>query len=259
MKKILGALLMLSMAIGGTAIATNTTKDVQAATTIKSNKWYQGMTDGEKAKVYTYKMQGSGYFYYELVADEDGYYYYGNYQANDSYFVNTSMSQNYKQYENTNTWSTSGGFVSSNYAFKAGDNVKIKVYDIKGRQAHYRLKVTFVKTKNFEKENNNSRSKANTIKKGVTYTGLAMKDDTDWFVFKAPKTKKYKIRAVCTNEKGCYQSVDIYKGYKRMKSLYMYSGDGWNTLFSGKLKKGEKVYVKISGGGDDEMYKIKAQ
>lgn len=30
MKKILGVLLMLSMAIGGTVIATNTTKDVQA-------------------------------------------------------------------------------------------------------------------------------------------------------------------------------------------------------------------------------------
>ena len=53
MKKILGVLLMLSMAIGGTVIATNTTKDVQAATTIQSNRWYEGMTDGYDEQVYT--------------------------------------------------------------------------------------------------------------------------------------------------------------------------------------------------------------
>ena len=37
-----------------------------------------------------------------------------------------------------------------------------------------------------EKENNNSKAQANKLKKGITYTGIVMEGDTDWFVFKAP-------------------------------------------------------------------------
>ena len=100
MKKILGVLLMLSMAIGGTVIATNTTKDVQAATTIQSNRWYEGMTDGYDEQVYTYKVQGPGYFYYQVVPDQAGHYYDGEFYDTTSHYVQTSMIKNYKSYEN---------------------------------------------------------------------------------------------------------------------------------------------------------------
>lgn len=119
--------------------------------------------------------------------------------------------------------------------------------------------MTFVKCKNFEKENNDTRGRANKLKKGVTYTGLAMDGDTDWYVFKAPKTKKYKIKAVCTNQGSCHQDVEAFRGYKSKGYVCTYAGDGWKTVFSGKLKKGQKVYVKVSDGGDDEMYKIRVK
>lgn len=262
MKKILGALLMLSMAIGGTVLAPNTTKNVQAATTIQSNRWYEGMTDGEKSRVYTYKMQGSGYFYYQVITDTDGYYYEDEYVANNTHFVYASMTQNYKKYDSSPAiWNTDGGYVSEKYSFKAGEKVTIKINDIEYRKSHYKLKVTFVKRKNFEKEKNNSRSKANKIKKGITYTGLVMNDDVDWFVFKAPKTKKYKIKAVKVSDTIYSSWVDTYKGYSKKKSVSISGGDGWRTAYSGKLKKGQKIYIKISGSygrnnGSDEMYKI---
>lgn len=260
MKKIVSTLLMLSMLISGIAIAPKTTKDVHAATTISSNKWYTGMTDGTNDKVYTYKMQSGGYFYYQVIPDAGGYYSGDNYYKSTSYHIHTSMIKSYKSYVNEkNCYYDEGGFKSDRYAFKAGDKVTIKINDDTNDRTHYKVKVTFVKVKNFEKENNNSKSKANNLKKGVTYTGLAMESDTDWFVFKAPKTKKYKIRTVSVNEGYCHEEVDVYKGYKKTNSTYIYAGDGWKTVFSGKLKKGQKVYVKIYGGGSDEMYKIKAQ
>lgn len=260
MKKIISALLMLSMAIGGITF-TAKTKDVQAATTIQSNRWYEGMTDGTNDQVYTYKMQASGYFYYKVIPSEGGYYYRDQYyESNSDSWVNTSMVKNYKVYvNNRRSYQSDGGYESPNYSFKAGDTVTIKVTDSAYYKTHYKIKVFFIKKKNFEKENNNSRSKANSLKKGVTYTGLAMDSDTDWYVFKAPKTKKYKIKAVCTNEGYCHQIVELYKGYKKKNTVYTYAGDGWKTVFSGKLKKGQKVYVKIYYGGDDEMYKIRVK
>lgn len=265
MKKVLGALLMLSMAIGGTVVAPNTTKDVQAATTIQSNRWYEGTVDSDNDQIYTYKMQNSGYFYYELVADEDGYYYKNGSYEYGSYYVITSMIKNYKLYVNNRYVSNHiGSFQSPIYAFKAGDNITIKLekndgFGGFGYKYHYRLKVTFVKVKNFEKENNDTRGRANKLKKGVTYTGLAMDGDTDWYVFKATKTKKYKIKAVCTNQDYCHQEVEAFRGYKSKGYASTYAGEGWKTVFSGKLKKGQKVYVKVSDGGDDEMYKLRVK
>lgn len=262
MKKVLGALLMLSMAIGGTVVAQNTTKDVQAATTIQSNRWYEGMTDGTNDQVYTYKMQGSGYFYYQVIPDQAGYYDDGKFVEN-SYFhyIKTSMIKNYKSYVNGHSsYYSDGGYESPNYSFKKGDNVTIKICDrYNEEKTHYKLKVTFVKYKNFEKENNDTRGRANKLKKGVTYTGLAMDEDTDWYVFKATKTKKYKIKAVCTNQGYCHQEVEAFRGYKSKGYASTYAGEGWKTVFSGKLKKGQKVYVKVSDGGDNEMYKLRVK
>lgn len=266
MKKILGVLLMLSMAIGGTVIATNTTKDVQAATTIQSNRWYEGMTDGYDEQVYTYKVQGPGYFYYQVVPDQAGHYYDGEFYDTTSHYVQTSMIKNYKSYENNqNANYSDGGFQSSNYSFKAGDIVTIKVKDYMSYyRTHYKIKVTFVKVKNFERENNNSRSKANKIKKGVTYTGLTTSNDPDWFVFKAPKTKKYKVKAVVTSETSWSIDTNVYRGYKSKGYVSLRQGEGWKTAYSGKLKKGQKIYIKLDNGGlydnySSRMYKIKVK
>nr|WP_288664323.1 hypothetical protein [uncultured Anaerostipes sp.] len=260
MKKVLGALLMLSMAIGGTVVAPNTTKDVHAATTIQSNRWYEGMTDGESDQVYTYKMQGSGYFYYQVVPDQGGYYYDGEYESSTSYRVSTSMIKNYKFYEkNEDCYYSEGGFKSGIYGFKPGDNINIKVNDAPKDKTHYKIKVTFVKVKNFERENNNSRSKANKIKKGITYTGLAMSDNDDWFVFKAPKTKKYKIKVVNTTKATWWAEAESYLGYTKKDRETLWGDDGWKTVYSGKIKKGKKVYIKISNWGSTNIYKLRVK
>ena len=260
MKKILGALLMLSMAIGGTVVAPNTTKDVQAATTIQSNRWYEGMTDEENAQEYTYKMQAGGYFYYQVITDTDGYYYEDHYVKNDIHFVYASMTKNYKTYDSSpSIWNTDDGYVSGKYSFKAGENVTIKIKDISYRKSHYKLKVTFVKRKNFEKENNNSRSKANKIKKGITYTGLSMSDNDDWFVFKATKTKKYKIKVVYTTEPKWWARAESYVGYTKKDVETFYGGEGWKTIYSGKLKKGKKIYIKMSNCGWSNIYKLRVK
>ena len=264
MKKILGALLILSMAIGGTVVAPNTIKDVQAAITIQSNRWYEGMTDGKNDQVYTYKMQGSGYFYYQVIPDEPGFYYQnGEFCHAEGQWIETSMIKNYKAYVNeSSAYYLDGGYKSLKYSFKAGDTVTIKVKDSESDwRTHYKLKVTFVKCKNFEKENNNSKAQANKLKKGITYTGIVMEGDTDWFVFKAPKTKKYKIKGV--NVDGSYSGdnfdVQAYKGYKRINYTLIGGGEGWKNIYSGKLKKGQKVYIKIKISDDyyRTMYKLK--
>lgn len=262
MKKTLGIVLILSMLACGDKLFLHKIKDVQAMTNIRSNQWYEEMTDGRNDQIYTYKMQGSGYFYYQVIPDTGGYYYDDKYEKSTNYYISTTMTKNDKVYvDDQYSYYSKGGYKSVRYAFKVGDKIKIKVCDSNGYKTHYKIKITFKKMKNFENEGNDSKSKANVIKKGVTYTGLAMEDDIDWFVFKAPKTKKYKIKSVCINEGMASYShaVESYKGYKQNKFLHVISGRGWETVFSGKLKKGQKVYVKISDGGDDEMYKLRVK
>lgn len=104
--------------------------------------------------------------------------------------------------------------------------------------------VTIRKPKNFEKENNNTKSKANKIKDGKNYTGLLMKSDTDYFVFTAPKTKTYKINAVVTSNNGDLHA-QVMKGKKVLKTTSARYGEGYVNLYKGKLKKGQKIYIKI--------------
>ena len=68
------------------------------------------------------------------------------------------------------------------------------------------------------------------IKKGKVYTGLLIEDDDDWFVFKAPKTKKYKIKVVSTNRDSRNEYVDVYKGSSYREYYNLYTNEGWKTV-----------------------------
>ena len=231
-------------------------KKVNAATTIKTGEWYETKTNGDKSVRYSYKVPKSGYFYYEVVPK--GYYYFqNNYQKGRSCF-STSLIKSYKEYERAGLASDDKKYKSGRYAFKAGDKVTINFEDSYDTKTPFKFRVVFKKVKNFEKENNNSKKKAMSIKKGKVYTGLLIEDDDDWFVFKAPKTKKYKIKVVSTNRDSRNEYVDVYKGSSYREYYNLYTNEGWKTVYSGKIKKGQKVFVCLYGGIDD-MYKIKIQ
>ena len=51
----------------------------------------------------------------------------------------------------------------------------------------------------------------------------------------------------------------LIKEAKKVKSLYIGGGDGYKTLYKAKLKKGQKIYVKLTDGANGEMYKIKVK
>lgn len=230
-------------------------KKVNAATTIKTGEWYDTRTNGEESIKYNYKVPKSGYFYYE-VAPKGYYFFQNNYQEDRSSFI-TSLTKSYKEYGRAGIASDDNKYISGRYAFKAGDKVTINFEDTYETKTPFKFRVVFKKVKNFEKENNNSKKRAMSIKKGKVYTGLLIEDDDDWFVFKAPKTKKYKIRVVSTNRDSRNEYVDVYKG-SYTEGYNLYTNEGWKTVYSGKIKKGQKVHVCLSGGIDD-MYKIKVQ
>ena len=112
--------------------------------------------------------------------------------------------------------------------------------------------------KNFESENNNSKKTADKLSINKTYTGLMMDGDTDYWVFTAPKTGKYKFSVAEVNE-GYHNTFYAYKGSKKVESVYIGGGDGYKTLYKAKLKKGQKIYVKLTDGANGEMYKIKVK
>lgn len=86
-----------------------------------------------------------------------------------------------------------------------------------------------------------------------------MKDDTDYFIFKAPSSGKYKVNAVITQpETDHHLSTSVNKGTTLVSSKLIYTGEGWKNISDGyvALKKGQKLYIKITDGGY-EFYKIK--
>lgn len=145
-------------------------------------------------------------------------------------------------------------------ASKKGAVVTISLEDHNdsSTESYYDLTVYFKKVKNFESENNNSKKTADKLSLKKTYTGLMMDGDTDYWVFTAPKTGKYKFSVAEINE-GYHNTFYAYKGSKKVKSLYIGGGDGYKTLYKAKLKKGKKIYVKLTDGSNGEMYKIKVK
>lgn len=219
--------------------------------TLEAGKTYEFSFSGDETKHLRFIMPEKGYFYYEIMpisyTNEEG-------EVKNSigdfgfYIEDIRMTVNYKEYEHeSDTWAGKG-MKSDLYAFKKGTKIDITLADhilfSEKETIQFRIKITVKKPKNFEKENNNTKSKANKIKKGKNYTGLLMKSDTDYFVFTAPKTKTYKINAVVTSNNGDLHA-QVMKGKKVLKTTSARYGEGYVNLYKGKLKKGQKIYIKI--------------
>lgn len=222
---------------------------------------FDGTADAaEQTQQFIFTVPDGGYFYYTLTpkyyvysdGEEEPYYY-------DSFFLSeTKLTYSGKDYEKKRNIGYGDVYTSCSYSFKKGAKVTISVTDCVGEneQSCYTLRVYFKKVKNFEKEANNTKKKATKLTAGKTFTGICVSGDTDWWVFTAPKDGKYRISAAEVNP-GFSKTVRVFKGSELVNEAGIKSSKGYATCFSGKLKKGEKVYLLLRNGKNNEMYRIK--
>lgn len=272
MKKILKVVLLMLLIVTSAFIFKGMNK-VDAATAIKAGKWYQAQVRQKTGIQYNYKVPSSGYFYYEIVPeevyykDEDTEGQYIEDKFSQDLYIETGLGESAEDISNfrgginvDNVWKK---YKSNKYSIKPGK--KVILFFGQNMDARFTMKfkfrVLYKKVKNFEKENNNSLKKANVIKKGKTYTGVLMGWEDDWFTFKSTKTKKYKIKVKLTEDtanEGINVGICRGKGYIGRKSVH--KKNGWKTVFSGKIKKGQTVSVSLhKDNKKSAMYKIKAQ
>ena len=236
---IVGILLMM--------LSINTIK-VNAATTIKPNKEISGRIEEGSSVEYTYTATGKGYFYVTAI---------------NTLEKTTRIKINVGDIEyNTFDCNEGEGWQKGDrLAFSKGTKVSITVINTFPNYYNtYSIKLVQSNPSNFETESNNKKSKADTIKSGKAIKGIVnTANDEDYYVFKAPKTAKYSFK-VQNNyaSAGSYGQVatDIYKGSKCLAlNSITYKKDGTNIIYTGKIKKGTKIYIRITGTNQND-YKL---
>lgn len=267
MKKKLLSLFLTIVAMSSMIAGNYTT--AQAADNISLNVEYSESICHEQ-KVYSFTVPKSGYFYYTITPIS--YTTDGEEMHSDAWYIAHEMYVNYKKYEDSKAYYRDGTWRSFRYNFKKGTKVQIKINETSSAENvwYYKVKVFTGKVSNFEKENNGTKSKANTIRINKSFTGNMLKDDVDYWVFKAPKTGRYKISGVISDndyygteskhDDSAYLNASSYLGYKKRGSATLDEVSGYKNIFKGKLKKGQKVYIKIQyDNWYDMFYKIKAK
>ncbi len=228
-----------------------------AGKTITANKSYV-ISLGNQTKYFTFVVPETCYFYYTVTPLK----YIENGIESDStswYLPSTRMKVNYKLYEESSVH-YGNPFRSASYSYQKGTRISISLKDENSSNswAYYRLKVVTKKVQNFEKESNYTRSRATKMICNKVYTGLSQQDDKDWWCFTAPKTGRYKISCVEINDNKI-QTVKAYLGYRLVSTGTMESNKGWASLYKGKLKKGQKIYILLDDGSKNEFYRLKVK
>lgn len=211
MKKILS--IVLTLAIFGSVIFIAPTELMAATTQLVADEEYELIIphDLDNFQTYTIKAPKSGYFYVELEPIQN--VYDNGDTATGSGHLEYKIVSNYKEYESEGRFNCNYDTLKTClYGFAPGTEVELKLqYDGYNRRNGYlilRATVYEVKDSNFEKENNNSKNKADKVVKGKTYNALSMNFDTDWFVFTAPKAGKYKFYLTNTDSNSGSSSID---------------------------------------------------
>lgn len=141
------------------------------------------------------------------------------------------------------------GYVSPQFGYKKGQKIYIRVENAgAGTNVDYKIQVKNTTSSVWETENNNSKSKADTIKVNKKYYGVCMRnDDIDWYKYKAAKSGNLKFYAgkKSTDETGWY-TFDVYVNGKKALTANNFN-NGLEKLGKVKVKKGQTVYVKVSG------------
>nr|WP_315103964.1 hypothetical protein [uncultured Catonella sp.] len=108
----------------------------------------------------------------------------------------------------------------------------------------YKLRADVNKTGSWEVENNNSFSRANKLK-GTISANILNDTDVDYFTFNTTKTSKYKLSLDTGDNVDKEYKVEIFVNNKSKTVLDKQTKGDKNFTF--KAKKGQKVWVKISG------------
>ncbi|MBE5860786.1 MAG: hypothetical protein E7301_11800 [Butyrivibrio sp.] len=173
------------------------------------------------------------------------------------------LTVDYCNYDSGYIFPGEGRRVSENFVFAPGKTATLKFDSVGyGDTVDIAFTVNCSNPGNLEKESNNSPASATQIKLKKVYNGIVTYEgsDTDWYVFKAPKTGKYKFYAVNTMTDG-YTMV-LCEGFKSKTkkdtgfSSYLMAGSGWAHSKSVKLKKGKKYYIKFSGASYEKSIPV---
>ncbi|WP_044916712.1 hypothetical protein [Butyrivibrio sp. WCE2006] len=180
-------------------------------------------------------------------------------------FLTSTMVNDYKTiWSNSSLIKGKGWIVSPEYCFAPGSRVSISLKpNFSDITYNYNVKIVNDADKFYEKETNNTPKKATSIKVKKIYSGVINDgDDVDWFVFKAPKTKKYKFYAVNTEKVHGWTSFTGFKSKTKADGNYtgIYSESGWKKIKTVSLKKGQKYYIKVARGyNNNATYKIRVK
>ena len=121
---------------------------------------------------------------------------------------------------------------------------KLAVSTFAPAEVLYKLKVNTTKSSKWEVEDNGSFKKANKLS-GTKSANLINSSDVDYFTFKAAKTGKYKLSIdTGDNVKNAYK-IEVFVNNKSKKAVSEVTMSDKSYTF--KAKKGQKVWVRISG------------
>lgn len=140
------------------------------------------------------------------------------------------------------------GYVSPKFGYKKGQKIYVRVENNgAGTAVDYKLKVKNVSSSVWETENNNSKSKADTMKLNKKFYGVCMRNnDTDWYKYKVAKngTLKFYAGKNSLDDNGWYD-FKVYVNSKQVISTSNYN-EAIKKMGSFKVKKGQTVYVKVT-------------
>ena len=247
MKKVLGKITGIVLAAAMTISALSVCKvEVKAAQAINVNQEYRVVINGEEKQEFTFVTPQDAITSIEAVVAD----------ANMGlYSTSLKLTVDYCNYWSGSIRRGEGKIESQSYVFQPGHTATFSISNgLKSLRSEVVFKINCTHVDNLEKEGNNAAGTATKIKAGKTYTGVVTKEDSDvdWYVFKAPKTGKYRFYAVNTVTDGSLNNVSI-EGFKSKTkkdsnfSQYLRAGAGWSKSKAIKLKKGKKYYVRISG------------
>lgn len=121
---------------------------------------------------------------------------------------------------------------------------KLAVSTFAPAEVLYKLKVNTTKSSKWEVEDNGSFKKANKLS-GTKSANLINSSDMDYFNFKAEKSGKYKLSIdTGDNVKNAYK-IEVFVNNKSKKAVSKVTMSDKSYTF--KAKKGQKVWVRISG------------
>lgn len=140
------------------------------------------------------------------------------------------------------------GYISPKFGYKKGQKIYVRVEENgAGTAVDYKIKIKNTSSSVWETENNNSKSKADTIKLNKKFYGVCMKsNDTDWYKYKITKdgTLKFYGGKNSLDDNGWYD-FKVYVNSKQVISANN-NNDVIKKMGSFKVKKGQTVYVKVT-------------